>query len=162
NAIYPLVVMMAMPLAIVGAFLALALTMNELTVFTIIGTIMLIGLVTKNGILLIDFTNQRKAEGASLVEALVDAGRERFRPILMTTIAMIAGMLPLALASGAGSEVKSGMAWVIIGGLTSSLIMTLIVVPCCYYIVDSMLNVFRKKRRNKMVQKVINRQKELA
>ncbi|HLR37353.1 MAG TPA: efflux RND transporter permease subunit [Chitinophagaceae bacterium] len=162
NAIYPLVVMMAMPLAIIGAFLALALTMNELTVFSIIGIIMLIGLVTKNGILLVDFTNQRKTEGATLVEALVDAGRERFRPILMTTIAMIVGMLPLALASGAGSEVKSGMAWVIIGGLTSSLIMTLIVVPCFYYIVDSMLNVFRKKRRNKMVQKVINRQKELA
>lgn len=162
NAIYPLVVMMAMPLAIIGAFLALALTMNELTVFSIIGIIMLIGLVTKNGILLVDFTNQRKTEGATLVEALVDAGRERFRPILMTTIAMIVGMLPLALASGAGSEVKSGMAWVIIGGLTSSLIMTLIVVPCFYYIVDSMLNIFRRKRRKKMVQKVINRQKELA
>ncbi len=118
--------------------------------------------MTKNGILLVDFTNQRKTEGATLVEALVDAGRERFRPILMTTIAMIVGMLPLALASGAGSEVKSGMAWVIIGGLTSSLIMTLIVVPCFYYIVDSMLNIFRRKRRKKMVQKVINRQKELA
>ncbi|HLR37319.1 MAG TPA: efflux RND transporter permease subunit, partial [Chitinophagaceae bacterium] len=158
----PLVVMMAMPLAIIGAFLALALTMNELTVFSIIGIIMLIGLVTKNGILLVDFTNQRKTEGATLVDALVDAGRERFRPILMTTIAMIVGMLPLALASGAGSEVKSGMAWVIIGGLTSSLIMTLIVVPCFYYIVDSVLNIFRRKRRKKMVQKVINRQKELA
>ncbi len=161
NAIYPLVVMFAMPLAIIGALLALALTMNELTVFTIIGIIMLIGLVTKNGILLVDFTNQRKEEGANLIEALIDAGRERFRPILMTTIAMIAGMLPLALANGAGSEVKSGMAWVIIGGLTSSLIMTLIVVPCVYYVVDSILNFFRKKRRKKMIKKVKERQLDL-
>ncbi len=161
NAIYPLVVMMAMPLAIIGAFLALALTMNELTVFSIIGIIMLIGLVTKNGILLVDFTNQRKAEGAGLVEALIDAGRERFRPILMTTIAMIVGMMPMALANGAGSEVKSGMAWVIIGGLTSSLIMTLVVVPCVYYVVDSILNFFKGKRRKKMVKKVKARQLEL-
>src|SRR5690606_19848778 len=147
---YPLVVMVAMPLAIIGAMLALALTMNELTIFSMIGIIMLIGLVTKNGILLVDFTNQRKAEGAGLVEALIDAGRERFRPILMTTIAMIVGMMPMALASDSGSEVTSGMAWVIIGGLTSSLIMTLLVVPCVYYVVDKMLNIFRGKRRKRL------------
>lgn len=150
NAVYPFVVMMAMPLAIIGALLALALTMNELTVFTIIGMIMLIGLVTKNGILLVDFTNQRKAEGANLVEALVDAGRERFRPILMTTVAMIAGMMPMALSTSYGAEVKSGMAWVLIGGLTSSLVMTLVVVPCFYYIVEQFLNLFRKRRRRRL------------
>jgi HAE1 family hydrophobic/amphiphilic exporter-1 len=136
NAVYPFVVLMALPLALIGAFMALALTMSDLTIFAMIGLIMLMGLVAKNGILLVDFTNQRKEEGATLTEALIDAGRERFRPILMTTIAMILGMLPIAMATGAGSEVKSGMAWVIIGGLTSSLLLTLVVVPCIYYIVD--------------------------
>jgi len=158
NAIYPFVVLFALPLATIGAFLALALTMKELTIFSMIGLIMLMGLVAKNGILLVDFTNQRKAEGAGLVEALIDAGRERFRPILMTTIAMIFGMLPIALATGSGAEVKSGMAWVIIGGLTSSLILTLLVVPCVYYVVDSLMNRFRGRRRKKLVKQVKARQ----
>lgn len=158
NAVYPFVVLFALPLAMIGAFLALALTMNEMTIFTMIGLIMLMGLVAKNGILLVDFTNQRKAEGAGLVEALMDAGRERFRPILMTTIAMIAGMLPIALASGSGAEVKNGMAWVIIGGLTSSLLLTLVVVPCVYYIVDKILGRFSKRKRRRLVKKVEARQ----
>ncbi len=146
NAVYPFVVLFALPLALIGAFLALALTMNDLTIFAMIGLIMLMGLVAKNGILLVDFTNQRKAEGATLTEALIDAGRERFRPILMTTIAMILGMLPIALATGAGSEVKNGMAWVIIGGLTSSLLLTLVVVPCIYYIVDKLIARVQRRR----------------
>ena len=146
NAVYPFVVLFALPLALIGAFLALALTLNDLTVFSIIGLVMLMGLVAKNGILLVDFTNQRKAEGAGLVEALIDAGTERFRPILMTTIAMIFGMMPIALASGAGSEVKSGMAWVIIGGLTSSLLLTLVVVPSIYYIVDKLIARWGRKK----------------
>ncbi|RYD99151.1 MAG: efflux RND transporter permease subunit [Sphingobacteriales bacterium] len=158
NAIYPFVVLFALPLAMIGAFLALALTMNELTIFAMIGLIMLMGLVAKNGILLVDFTNQRKAEGATLVEALIDAGKERFRPILMTTIAMIVGMLPIALATGSGAEVKNGMAWVIIGGLTSSLLLTLIVVPCVYYLVDKMLGRFRRRKRKKATRLVIQRQ----
>ncbi|HLS71483.1 MAG TPA: efflux RND transporter permease subunit [Chitinophagaceae bacterium] len=157
NAVYPFVVLFALPLATIGAFLALALSLNELTIFAMIGLIMLMGLVAKNGILLVDFTNQRKAEGASLTEALIDAGRERFRPIMMTTVAMIFGMLPIAMASGSGAEVKNGMAWVIIGGLTSSLLLTLVVVPCVYYIVDSILNRFRSKRRKRLIQKVIER-----
>lgn len=160
NAIYPFVVLFALPLAIIGAILALALTMNELTIFAMIGMIMLMGLVAKNGILLVDFTNQRKAEGANLVDAIIDAGRERFRPIMMTTIAMIAGMLPIALASGSGAEVKNGMAWVIIGGLTSSLILTLVVVPCVYYIVDKILERGRKRRRRKLRRKVLERRTE--
>lgn len=158
NAVYPFVVLFALPLATIGAFLALALSMKELTIFAMIGLIMLMGLVAKNGILLVDFTNQRKAEGASLIEALVDAGRERYRPILMTTIAMIFGMMPIALASGSGAEVKNGMAWVIIGGLTSSLLLTLVVVPCVYYIVDSILNKFRRRRRHKLIEEVKKRQ----
>ncbi|KAB2913303.1 MAG: efflux RND transporter permease subunit [Bacteroidetes bacterium] len=150
NTIYPFVVLFALPLAMIGAFLALALTMNDLTIFAMIGLIMLMGLVAKNGILLVDFTNQRKAEGASLIEALIDAGRERFRPILMTTIAMIVGMMPLALSQSAGAEVKSGMAWVIIGGLTSSLLLTLLVVPTIYYIVDKLKERMGRGKRKKL------------
>lgn len=162
NAIYPFVVLFALPLAVIGAFFALALTMSELTIFAMIGLIMLMGLVAKNGILLVDFINQRKAEGAGLVEAIIDAGRERFRPILMTTIAMIVGMLPIALATGSGAEVKNGMAWVIIGGLTSSLVLTLVVVPCVYYIVDKLLGRRRGRTRRKLKAKVMARRAEQA
>jgi HAE1 family hydrophobic/amphiphilic exporter-1 len=134
--VYPFVVLFSLPLATIGAFLALALTMEDLSIFSIIGMIMLMGLVAKNGILLVDFTNQLKEEGMSLTEALIEAGRERFRPILMTTLAMIFGMMPIALNKSPGAEVKNGMAWVIIGGLTSSLLLTLVVVPCVYYIME--------------------------
>jgi HAE1 family hydrophobic/amphiphilic exporter-1 len=145
NAIYPFVVLAALPLATVGAFLALALTMEDMTIFAMIGIIMLMGLVAKNGILLVDFTNQEKERGADVIHALIEAGRERFRPILMTTIAMIVGMLPIALASGSGAEVKNGMAWVIIGGLSSSLLLTLVVVPCVYLIVDRLKDWVNRK-----------------
>lgn len=147
NAIYPLVVLTALPLATIGAFLALAITMESLTIFAMIGLIMLMGLVAKNGILLVDFTNEAREKGSALVEALVEAGKERFRPILMTTLAMIFGMLPIALASGSGAEIKNGMAWVIIGGLTSSLILTLVVVPCTYYVVAKIEMRFNKKKK---------------
>lgn len=149
STIYPLVVLTALPLATVGAFLALALTLEDLSIFSIIGMIMLMGLVAKNGILIVDFANHRKAEGINVVEALIEAGKERFRPILMTTIAMIVGMLPIALATGDGAEVKNGMAWVIIGGLTSSLILTLFVVPSIYLIVDNLIKKFRTFAKSK-------------
>ncbi len=137
--IYPFVVLFSIPVALVGALLALALTMESLTVFSMVGMIMLLGLVAKNAILIVDFANQLKAEGHDVIHALIEAGKERLRPILMTTLAMILGMLPIALASGAGAETKNGMAWVIIGGLTSSLLLTLLgsclstAEPCCYY-----------------------------
>jgi HAE1 family hydrophobic/amphiphilic exporter-1 len=137
--VYPLVVLFSIPLAIIGAFLALALTNNSLNLFTILGLIMLIGLVAKNAIILVDFTNQRKAEGASTYDALIDANHARLRPILMTTIAMVIGMLPIALAAGAGAEWKNGLAWVIIGGLISSLFLTLVVVPVMYAIFDKLI-----------------------
>jgi hydrophobe/amphiphile efflux-1 (HAE1) family protein len=136
--IYPFVVLFSIPLAIIGALLALGLTMQSLTIFSILGMIMLVGLVGKNAILLVDFTNQSRAEGHSTMDALLLAGRVRMRPILMTTLSMIFGMLPIALASGAGSEWKNGMAWALIGGLTSSLFLTLIVVPVVYYLIDSL------------------------
>ena len=139
NAIYPFVVLFALPLAMIGAFLALALTGSELSIFAMIGLIMLMGLVAKNGILLVDFTNHLKHEGRPLREALIEAGRERFRPIIMTTIAMIVGMMPMALAHSSGAEFKNGMAWVMIGGLTSSLLLTLVVVPTVYYVIDKLM-----------------------
>jgi len=147
NAVYPFVVLFSIPVALVGAFLALALTMETLNIFTIIGMIMLLGLVSKNAILIVDFTNNLKAEGHSVIEALVAAGKERLRPILMTTLAMILGMLPIAIADGAASEIKNGMAWVIIGGLTSSMILTLFVVPSMYLIIDNLLRKTTGKRK---------------
>jgi hydrophobic/amphiphilic exporter-1 (mainly G- bacteria), HAE1 family len=145
--IYPFVVLFSIPVALVGALLALALAMETLNIFSIIGMIMLLGLVSKNAILIVDFTNQLKEEGKEVVPALVEAGKERLRPILMTTLAMILGMLPIALATGAGSEVKRGMAWVIIGGLTSSMVLTLFVVPAMYLIIERLK--LRFARRNK-------------
>jgi HAE1 family hydrophobic/amphiphilic exporter-1 len=147
--VYPFVVLFSIPVALVGALTALALTMESLTIFSIVGMIMLLGLVAKNAILIVDFTNQLKEEGHGLKAALIEAGKERLRPILMTTIAMVAGMLPIALASGDGAEVKNGMAWVIIGGLTSSLLLTLFLVPAVYYVVDKLKERFAKRAKKK-------------
>lgn len=147
NAVYPFVVLFSIPVALIGALLALALTLETLNIFTIIGMIMLLGLVAKNAILIVDFTNKLKEEEYGTVEALIEAGRERLRPILMTTLAMIFGMLPIAMAKGAAAEIKNGMAWVIIGGLTSSMILTLFVVPAMYLIVDGILDRFSRRRK---------------
>jgi HAE1 family hydrophobic/amphiphilic exporter-1 len=138
NFIYPFVVLFSIPVAIIGAFLALNLSMNNLSLFALLGLIMLMGLVVKNAILIVDFTNQLKAEGVHFKEAIIQAGKGRMRPILMTTLSMAIGMLPIALASGTGSEWKNGLAWVIIGGLLSSLILTVFLVPMIYYLVDSL------------------------
>jgi len=135
--IYPLVVLFSIPVAMVGAFLALALTMKSLSLFTILGVIMLIGLVGKNAILLVDRANQmRKEQGLSVFDALIEAGESRIRPIVMTTTAMVFGMLPLAISTDSGSEWKSGLAWAIIGGLISSMFLTLVLVPVMYVKVD--------------------------
>src|SRR5690625_215714 len=136
---YPLVVMFSIPLSIIGALLALALTNNALNIFTILGSIMLIGLVAKNAIILVDFINLQKSEGKSTYDALFLANKARLRPILITMIAMAIGMLPIAMATGPGAEIKNGLAWVIIGGLLSSLFLTLIVVPVVYQIMDWIL-----------------------
>lgn len=154
----PVVVLFSIPLSLIGAFLALALTMNNLTIFSIIGLIVLIGLVAKNAILLVDFTNHMKRDKHhGTFNALIEAGKERLRPILMTTFAMIFGMLPIALASGDGAEIKNGMAWVIIGGLTSSMILTLVVVPVVYYIFDRITARFKHYKRNRLISKVKKR-----
>lgn len=155
SAVYPFVVLFSIPVALIGALLALALTMETLNIFSIIGVIMLLGLVSKNAILIVDFANHLKAEGHAVTDALIEAGKERLRPILMTTLAMILGMLPIAIASGAGSEIKKGMAWVIIGGLTSSMILTLFVVPSMYLIIEKLLTRFRKNKKEYPVPAVM-------
>ena len=137
--VYPFVVLFSIPLALIGVMVILALTNNSINIFTMLGMIMLIGLVAKNAIMIVDFANMRKAAGATTHDALIQANHARLRPILMTTIAMIFGMLPIALAQGAGAEMNNGLAWVVIGGLTSSLFLTLIIVPVVYSLFDSML-----------------------
>ena len=159
--VYPFVVLFSIPLSIIGALLALALTNNTLNLFTILGLIMLIGLVAKNAIMLVDFTNQRKLEGATTYQALLDANHARLRPILMTTIAMVIGMLPIALASGAGAEWKNGLAWVIIGGLISSLFLTLVVVPVIYAIFDKMINKIQGRKKKQDIEELIVAKYEL-
>ncbi len=153
--VYPFVVMFSIPLSIIGALLALGLTNNSLNIFTILGLIMLIGLVAKNAIILVDFTNQMKREGKSTYEALILANQARLRPILMTTIAMVIGMSPIALASGAGAEWKNGLAWVIIGGLLSSLFLTLIIVPIMYQIFDRLIEKFGGKKAEKTIDELM-------
>ncbi len=137
NWVYPFVVLITIPLCIIGAFLALALASENLTVFTGLGLLMLIGLVGKNAILVVDFANQLRNEGKSLDEALITATRLRFRPVLMTNIAMVIGLLPIAMTGGAGSAWKNGLAWAIIGGLNSSMFLSLIIVPVVYGLFDA-------------------------
>ena len=137
NFIYPFVVLFSIPVAAIGAFFALNLSLSNLSLFALLGLIMLMGLVVKNAILIVDFTNQLKAEGKHFKEALIIAGKGRMRPILMTTLSMVVGMLPIAMATGTAAEWKNGLAWVIIGGLLSSLIMTVFLVPMVYYLVDT-------------------------
>ncbi len=124
--------MFTVPLAIAGAVLSLWLTGQTLNIFSQIGIIVLIGLVTKNGILIVEFANQRKEEGLSKAEAVIDAATQRLRPILMTSLASGLGALPIALALGAASKSRSPIGIVIIGGLLFSLILTLFVIPALY------------------------------
>ncbi|MCL5031346.1 MAG: efflux RND transporter permease subunit [Bacteroidetes bacterium] len=154
----PFVILFSVPLAMIGALLALALTMKSLNIFSILGIIMLIGLVGKNAILLVDRTSQRKKEGDSTYDALIEAGQSRIRPIIMTTAAMVFGMLPIALSLDAGSEWKSGLAWAIIGGLISSLFLTLVLVPVIYSIAEG----YREKIPAFFLKLFSRKQKQIA
>ncbi|HEU0200591.1 MAG TPA: efflux RND transporter permease subunit [Burkholderiaceae bacterium] len=132
----PLAIMVSLPLSIVGVMLALLLTGTTMNIFSMIGIVFLMGLVTKNAILLVDFANQGQRNGMGRVEALLAAGQIRLRPILMTTAAMIFGMLPLALGLGEGAEQQAPMGRAIIGGVITSTLLTLVVVPVIYAYVD--------------------------
>jgi multidrug efflux pump subunit AcrB len=128
--------MTALPFSLIGVLLALLATGSTLNIFSIIGFIMLMGLVTKNGILLVDFINQAQRQGMSRHDAILAAGQVRLRPILMTTIAMIFGMLPMALGITEGAEAQAPMGRAVIGGIITSTLLTLLVVPIAYTYLD--------------------------
>lgn len=148
--LYPVAIMASLPLSLIGVFFALFLFGSSLNMFSIIGIIMLMGLVCKNAILLIDFIKESLSNGSSRTEAIMLAGQTRLRPILMTTAAMVMGMVPLALGIGEGSEQQAPMAHAIIGGVITSTLLTLIVVPVIYTYLDDgkqrFLRLFAKKK----------------
>ncbi len=134
----PLAIMLALPLSLVGVLLALLFTGTTMNIMSMIGVIMLMGLVTKNAILLVDNANERRRAGTERTQALIEAGAVRLRPILMTTMAMIAGMFPIALAMGEGGSFRAPMARAVIGGLITSTLLTLVVVPVAYTYFDGL------------------------
>lgn len=143
----PVAILFALPLALIGAVLGLYLVGDELSIISLIGIIMLMGLVAKNAILLIDFAKQKMGEGLTIKDALQEAGLVRLRPILMTTLAMIFGMIPLATATGTGTEMRAPMAHAVIGGLISSTLLTLFVVPVAYTLLDDLKHLFAKRSK---------------
>lgn len=142
----PFAIMLSLPLAMIGAIVGLVIMHSDLSLMSMIGIIMLMGLVTKNAILLVDFAKQRIAEGMPRTEALIAAACIRMRPIMMTTAAMIFGMLPMALGIGPGAEARAPMAHAIIGGLITSTMLTLVIVPVMYSLLDDMKQRFFKNR----------------
>ena len=144
--VQPVAIMVSLPLSLIGVVLALIVARSTLNIFSIIGFIMLMGLVTKNAILLVDFVNQGRREGLARVEAVVRAGAVRLRPILMTTLAMIFGMIPLALGLGEGGEQRAPMGQAVIGGVITSSLLTLIVVPVIYTYLDDLAAWLRRRR----------------
>lgn len=147
----PFAIMFSLPLAMIGALAGLFLTGSELSLVSLIGIMMLMGLVTKNAILLIDFAKKRMEEGLPSKEALVEAGRIRLRPILMTSVAMIFGMLPIAMGLGPGSEARAPMAHAIIGGVITSTVLTLVVVPVIY-------DLIHQQKRRSSLRRIFGRQ----
>jgi HAE1 family hydrophobic/amphiphilic exporter-1 len=134
--ITPFTIMLAMPLAMIGSIVMLAITRESLNIFSMIGMVMLMGVSAKNSILLVDYANQKMAEGYTRNEAILIAGKTRLRPILMTTLALIAGMIPLAIGLNEASKQRTSMGKAVIGGLISSTILTLIVVPAVFSFLD--------------------------
>jgi HAE1 family hydrophobic/amphiphilic exporter-1 len=147
--IQPIIIMMALPLSIIGVMLALYMSGLQFSLFVMIGFMLLMGMVGKNAVLLVDFANAAMARGNSADEALIEAGEKRLRPILMTTVAMVFAMLPLAFGEGIGSETKAPMAISIIGGLLSSMVLTLLVVPVMYRLINPLDRLLRKFYENK-------------
>jgi HAE1 family hydrophobic/amphiphilic exporter-1 len=145
--LHPVTVLLSMPLSFIGAFGALLLTGKTLSIFSFIGLILLMGLVKKNAILLVDYTNTLRERGMPKREAILQAGPVRLRPILMTTFAMVFGMLPVALALGEGAETRSPMGIAVIGGLLTSLFLTLVVVPIAYDLFDDLMAIMKGKKK---------------
>lgn len=146
--VQPIIIMVALPLSIIGVMLALYASGLQFSLFVMIGFMLLMGMVGKNAVLLVDFTNAAMARGASADEALIEAGEKRLRPILMTTVAMVFAMLPLAFGTGLGSETNAPMAISVIGGLLSSMLLTLLVVPVIYKLINPLDRWLRKFYEN--------------
>ena len=142
----PFSIMLSLPMSLLGAFLGLLLFGSSISIMSLIGIVMLMGLVTKNAILLIDFAKQEMGRGTARGDALVKASSVRLRPIIMTTAAMIFGMLPLALGIGPGAELRAGIARAVIGGLITSTVLTLVVVPVVYSLLDDLTKKWRKQK----------------
>jgi hydrophobe/amphiphile efflux-1 (HAE1) family protein len=134
----PIAIMVSLPLSLIGVLVALLVTKTTLNIFSVIGVVMLMGLVTKNAILLVDFANHGQRAGRNQFDALMEAGQVRLRPILMTTLAMIFGMLPMAIGMGEGGETQAPMGRAVIGGVITSTLLTLVVVPVAYTYLDSL------------------------
>lgn len=147
----PLTIMLALPLALCGAYLALFVTGESLNIFSMIGSIMLLGVATKNSILLVDYATQKTQEGVDRATAIIEAGKTRLRPILMTTMALIAGTIPIALGLNEASRQRTSMGVTIIGGLISSTLLTLVVIPAAYTFVDR-FRIWSKEKLLKLVQ----------
>ena len=154
----PIAIMMSLPMSLIGVFLGLLVAGTTLNIFSAIGFIMLMGLVTKNAILLVDFFNQSRARGTPVNEALLEAGSIRLRPILMTTLAMVFGMLPLALGLGEGATQRAPMAHAVIGGLISSTLLTLVVVPVVLVYIDR-LSLWATRRFSRSADEVAREHK---
>jgi len=146
--IHPITVLLSLPFSLTGAFIALRITGVSLNIYSMIGLLLLMGIVKKNAILLVDFTNERRKEGFSVHNALLDACPTRLRPILMTSIATVAGVIPAALALGPGAETTRPMAVVVIGGVLLSTILTLVIIPCAYSLLSRIENSRHRKELN--------------
>ena len=133
----PLIIMLTVPLALIGAMLSLWYFEQTMNIFSQIGIIMLIGLVSKNGILIVEFANQRKAMGESMLEAVKNAAVARFRPILMTSLSTVLGILPMAIATGAGAESRVAMGIAVVGGMVCATFLSLFVIPAIYSYLSS-------------------------
>jgi len=150
--VHPFTIMFSLPVSLIGAMGLLMLTGERINIFSLIGIIMLMGLVTKNAILLVDYTITLRHRGMDRDEALLKAGPVRLRPIIMTTAAMVFGMLPTALKMGEGAESRAPMAIAVIGGLITSTLLTLVVIPVVYTLVDDLENLFKKKIKSSNIQ----------